>query len=174
MKKEWRIFFVVILSIFFTITARAVNINVNIPGASAVSNGDPVGMVANFYSFALLISGILAFGAIVWGGVQYALAAGNPSGQSEGKDWIMGALLGLLLLAGASLLLNTINPDLIKLNIQPLPAIPSTPLTGGQTQLPSTQEQTVVPGQAAPRQNPSTPAAEIPPAVSPDEQGPEE
>ncbi len=103
---------------------KAVNINVNIPGAS-VTNDNPAGIVANFYSFALLIGGVLAFGAIVWGGVQYALSAGNPSGQSEGKEWIVGALLGLLLLSTAYLILNVINPNLVKLTIPTLSPLPS-------------------------------------------------
>ncbi len=38
---------------------------------------------------------ILAFGAIVYGCTKHAVATGNP-GQSEGKEWIMGALYGIL------------------------------------------------------------------------------
>lgn len=124
----------IISGIVSAVTAKAVAINVQVPGAQAVSaSANPGGIVANFYSFALLISGILAFGAIVWGGIKYALAAGNPSGQSEGKEWIMGALWGILLLAGAYLLLHTINPALINLNIQPLSPLtqPSTQSGGG-------------------------------------------
>ena len=103
--------------------AQAV-INVNIPGGQPASINNPCTTVINFYWFALLISGILAFGAIVWGGVKYTIAAGNPSAQSEGKDWIMGALLGLLLLAGSYLVLNTINPALTKCEIQGLSRLP--------------------------------------------------
>ncbi len=81
--------------------------------------------VNNFYKFALLISGILAFGAIVYGGVKYTFAAGNPSGQSEGKEWVKGALLGLLLLGGAYLILRTINPELVDLSLAELPGLPA-------------------------------------------------
>ena len=63
-----------------------------------------------------MISGVLAFGAIVYGGIKYTLAAGNPSGQSEGKEWVKGALTGLLLLVGAYAILNIINPQLTSLN----------------------------------------------------------
>jgi hypothetical protein len=70
-----------------------------------------------------MIGGVLAFGAIVYGGVLYAISMGNPSRQSEGKEWIQSALIGLLLLAGATLILKTINPDLVNLNLPTLQTV---------------------------------------------------
>jgi hypothetical protein len=96
--------------------ARAVNISPTFPVPNAYPTSSPGGFVANFYQFALMISGVLAFGAVVYGGVKYISSAGNPSAQTDGKDWIEAALLGLLLLAGAYLVLNVINPDLTNLN----------------------------------------------------------
>jgi len=109
---------VILFSAVFSSTAQAVSISMSLPGpnVNSVTTG-PAGFVANFYQFALMLSGVLAFGAIVYGGVKYVTAAGNPSGQSDGKQWIEGALLGLLLLAGAYIILNVINPDLVNLNI---------------------------------------------------------
>ncbi len=94
----------------------AVTINVKLPtwqppGTTAPVAG-PLGFVQQFYNFGLMIGGILAVGAIVYGGIKYTFAAGNPSGQSEGKEWVKSALLGLLLLALATLILKTINPTL--------------------------------------------------------------
>jgi len=95
--------------------AEAETINPNIPGSE---NPESVsGIVANVYRFALMIGGILAFGAIVYGGIRYTASGGNPSGQSEGKEWIKQALWGLLLLVGASIVLGTINPDILKLRL---------------------------------------------------------
>ena len=120
-----------------TVVVKAIGINVNIPGAQvSAAAANPCTTVINFYKFALLISGILAFGAIVWGGIKYAVSAGNPSGQSEGKDWIKGALLGILLLAGAYLILNIINPALVHCQmpvIQQLPASTAPPSGGTAT-----------------------------------------
>lgn len=76
------------------------------------STADPAGMVANIYQFALIIAGILAFGQIVYAGIQFTISAGNPSKQSDAKDRITQALLGLLLLFGAVLILRTINPKI--------------------------------------------------------------
>ena len=111
----------------FTAHAAGITINPNLPGVTNVSTSGPAGWVAGFYNFALIISGILAFGAIVYGGVLYATSAGNASKQSEGRQWIWSALLGLLLLGSAYLILKTINPNLVKLQIAPLSSIQSNP-----------------------------------------------
>ena len=67
-----------------------------------------------------MLSGVLAFGAIVYGGVRYAFAAGNPSAQSEGKEWIKGALIGLFLLVSTYVILNVINPNIVKCTLPEL------------------------------------------------------
>jgi hypothetical protein len=116
--------FAIILSLAIAPMAHAVTISPAIPGINSNGAGTPPGAwVANFYQFALLIGGIMAFGAIVYGGVLHAISAGNPSRQSEGKKWIMDALLGLLLLAGAYIILNTVNPNLLNLNLPTLSPI---------------------------------------------------
>jgi hypothetical protein len=111
--------------------ALAVNIDTTLPGLT--NNGgaatNPCSYIFSFYTFALMIGGILAFGAIVYGGVKYTMAAGNPSGQSEGKEWVKGALLGLLLLVGAYLILNVVNPDIVKCTLPTIGGI--TNGTGG-------------------------------------------
>ena len=99
--------------------------------SSPTPSADPLAIINNFYQFALLISGLLAFGAIVYGGIKYILAAGNPSGQTEGREWIKSALLGLLLLVGAYLVLHTINPNLTKLSLPALEKIKPAEATAG-------------------------------------------
>jgi TRAP-type C4-dicarboxylate transport system permease small subunit len=106
--------------IVFAAGPTSITINTNLPGTNPSSSGIQ-GFVANFYSFALIIAGILAFGAIVWGGIKYATGGGNPTSESEGKSWITGALLGLLLLGGAWIILTTVNPQIASLNIAGLP-----------------------------------------------------
>jgi len=104
--------------------AAGIEINTNIPGPNP-SAENPGGMIANFYQFALMIGGVLAMGAIVYGGIRYTLAAGSPSAQTEGKEWIKQALYGLLLLVGAYLVLNTINPGLTNLSLPTLETLSS-------------------------------------------------
>jgi len=104
--------------------AAMIQINTNLPGKGATTGQNAVGgFIQNFYTFALLISGILAFGAIVWGGIRYATGRGNSSSESEGKSWITNALIGLLLLAGAWIILQTINPNILNLTLPALPGI---------------------------------------------------
>ncbi len=98
-----------------------ISIDTSIPGLAPATSIS--GLIQNFYSFALVIAGVLAFGAIVYGGIKYAVGHGNPSSESEGKSWIVGALLGLLLLASAYIILTTINPEITKLSIPQLPSL---------------------------------------------------
>jgi hypothetical protein len=129
-------------------------ISVGIPGSYANNTSTaPGAYIANFYQFALLIGGILAFGAIVFGGVKYVASAGNPSAQSDGKEWIWGALIGLLLLAGAYLILEVINPQLLNLNLPTLNAIsaatnppPSNAPTNGPSPQPNSCPPVTSPG----------------------------
>src|SRR5258708_39988061 len=106
---------------FFLTAFADTQINVNLPGSHTTSTIP--GVIANFYQFALIAAGILAFGAIVYGGVRYAAGRGNPAAESEAKSWINNALLGLLLLAGAWIVLYTINPQLVTLGTPGLPPI---------------------------------------------------
>ncbi len=89
----------------------------NITAATQPGNagGDLANWVQSFYLFSLVGGVFLAVGVIVWAGIRYSLAAGNPSTQSDARDQILQALLGLLLLFGAYLVLNTINPTLTNL-----------------------------------------------------------
>jgi hypothetical protein len=118
--------------------ARGVTINAGIPGSSDVAS--PAGIVANFYQFAVFFGGLVAFAVIVYAGVRYTLAAGNPSTQSDARDQITQALLGLLMLLGVYLLLNVINPDLVKLS---MPELEKIKLSGGSAVLHAPDSQAV-------------------------------
>jgi len=78
---------------------------------------NPAEFIRQIYIFLLSISGLLAFFAIIFGGVQRVIYAGNPEKIKDADEWIKSALWGLLLLFGAWVLLNTINPNLVKLEL---------------------------------------------------------
>jgi hypothetical protein len=110
------------LALISTASAATITISANLPGSlSTAASASPGAFVKSFYQYALFVSGLLAFGAIVYGGIKYAIARGNPSGETEARAWIWSALLGLLLLAGAYLILYTINPNLVNLSLPNLP-----------------------------------------------------
>jgi hypothetical protein len=99
-----------------------VQINPNIPGSIPINQG-PIAVVMNMYQYALMFAGLLVFGSIVWAGIRYAMAAGNPSTQSDARDQIWQALLGLVLLLGSYVILFTINPDLVRGSVPALQKI---------------------------------------------------
>lgn len=125
-----------VLSFFI---AKVLAVSVTLPGFTTPSDAsaNPGNWVQSFYNFALLLSGVLAFGVIVYGGVRYAASGGNPSKQAEAKSVITGALLGLLLLAGAYIVLYTINPNILSLKLpavetlKQVPPPPPPPPSGG-------------------------------------------
>ena len=79
----------------------------------------PSEIIDYIYRFGLGIGAFLAFGWIVYAGFRYAAAGDSPSVRSEARDQITQALLGLLLLVGATALLNIINSRLTNL-VDPL------------------------------------------------------
>ncbi len=101
------------------------------PTIQAVTEQSKPGeIIVNIYNFALMLGGILAFGMIVYGAVRYTMSGGNPSGQSDARDAITQALLGLLLLMGAFVVLNLVNPELTGLGLPKLGKIK--PISEGQ------------------------------------------
>jgi hypothetical protein len=72
--------------------------------------------VNQIYIWSLAAAAILALFMIVIGGYITMTAAGNAERASRGKNYIQSSLIGLVLLIGAYVLLNTINPDLVNFN----------------------------------------------------------
>jgi hypothetical protein len=69
------------------------------------------------YTYVVSIGGILATVMIIFGGIVYLTAGGNPGRIGEAKEYIGNALIGLVLLFTSYLLLQTLNPDLVKLSM---------------------------------------------------------
>ena len=65
------------------------------------------------FTFAIMVAGLLAFGALIYGGFSYLTSAGDPSKMKEGQDQIMAGFLGLIIILSSYLILNTINPQLV-------------------------------------------------------------
>ena len=123
------------LTFFIPIPTYAqVHISASIPGTYDTSNAataSPGQFIADFYQYALVIGGILAFGVIVYGGIRYMTSAGNPSGQGDAKEWVQAAIMGILLLAGAYFILKVINPNLVNLSLPSLQSVGQVNTSGG-------------------------------------------
>jgi hypothetical protein len=129
MKKLFLILFLIFLTMPFVLFAAEANIepiNPNLPYVKDATS--PIGIIGGFYRFALAISGFLAIAVIVYGAIKYATNAGNAGNLADAKEWIYSALLGILLLAGAYILLYTIGGT--QLTVLRLPTLTPTSTPG--------------------------------------------
>jgi hypothetical protein len=96
------------------------SLSLGIPGTHDVKKEGLPALVANIYDLALMLAGFLAFASIVYGGIMYLSQPGNHEAQSQAKERIRDAILGLLLLIGLYMVMNIINPDLTNLRFPSL------------------------------------------------------
>ena len=82
---------------------------------TAVTDESIAAYIVRLYWFAVGAAGIVAVAVIVGGGIYYMTSSGNPGKQNEAKSYITSALWGVILLLGSFFILNTINPEIIKL-----------------------------------------------------------
>jgi len=99
-----------------------------------IKEGEGVTLSVYMQAIYQLIIGLGIIFAVVMiavGGVQYVMAI-IPSAKQEGKSRIVGAIFGLILLLSSWVILNTLNPQLLKAGLN-LPGITiiSPPVTGG-------------------------------------------
>lgn len=78
--------------------------------------------LADIYNFALILVGIAVVIQLIRGGWDWFTALGNPGKVKAGKEKILNAIIGFLIILASYLILNTINPDLLKGNLT-LPGI---------------------------------------------------
>ena len=98
----------------------------DVPGFEGQSQSFPQ-YIRNIYILAMWLAGISALVMITIGGFWYMTSAGNTSRMNTAKGIITDAIIGLVLMLTAWLILNTINPDLTRVN---LTGMTSTPITG--------------------------------------------
>jgi len=83
--------------------------------------------VKYIFNFSIAIAGLIAFGALVYGGFRYITSVGAPLAQTEAKDQIFAGIIGLIILLSSYLILTTINPQLVMLKLEPViwPELPT-------------------------------------------------
>lgn len=97
-----------------------------IPGTDGLGSDLP-GYVLALYKFALIAIILSAVFMLSIGGFFYLTSAGNTSALSTAKSIIFDALIGLVIALAAYLILNVINPDLVRVSINGLSVTPSAP-----------------------------------------------
>jgi len=110
--------FAIILSVTLLLLPVFALAQTNACDTAASSDPSNIGKCINqVYIWSLGAGALLALVMIVFGGYITLTAAGNAERASRGKNFIFSSVVGLILLFGAYLLLNTINPDLVNFKI---------------------------------------------------------
>ena len=107
-------------------------------------SGSPAELIKTYFTFGLIGAGLIALFAVAYGGIRYLLSGTSETGKTTGKQWIFSAVSGLALLLAAFLILYTINPALISLELPDLNKSPE------QTNLSGLVEMPLVSGQSEP------------------------
>jgi len=118
------LFTIILISIFAAlgglVFAQQVDVNYpDIPGADTPEKNktDVADYVKYAFNFALIASGIIALGVLVWAGFKYFTSAGSPQKMKDARDRIAAVLIGLVILFGSYIILTTINPNLVIFNL---------------------------------------------------------
>lgn len=80
-------------------------------------------IIPALYRFGLGLVGISALAALIVGGIMYMTAGGSQDQTKRARTWLGNAFFGLALALLSYLILNTINPDLLKkldLRLEPI------------------------------------------------------
>lgn len=86
----------------------------SLPGIGQTSNFTEY--ISQGFILAIAIGAALAFVMITYGGIVYATADAVQNKQN-GRKFIEDAVIGLIILIGSFAILNTINPELVDMNI---------------------------------------------------------
>lgn len=119
MKINKKIIIAVAASLPIVVAAGAqYRLSAPIPGLEKVGGATPFfSYLEQFIPFLLGATAILAMVMITIGGIQYVISGGNESQRSDAKSRIWHAIGGLTLAAISWIILNTINPDLVKFRL---------------------------------------------------------
>ncbi len=71
--------------------------------------------VAFIYKYGMGVASVLSVLVLIFAGVQWIISGGNAEAISSAKHKIVGAVIGLVILAAAYTILYTVNPDLVNL-----------------------------------------------------------
>lgn len=95
-----------------------------IPGIPAITDTSGLGdYISYFFGLAIILAGVLAVVVLATGGVRLIMSAGNVTSRKEATDMIKGSILGMALVATSFMILRTINIQLVKPSLAPLPSV---------------------------------------------------
>lgn len=65
------------------------------------------GLIDTVANFIITIGIIIVVIAIVWAGIQFAIAGGDAEKQGKAKEWLKNGLIAAVIVLGVGVLLNT-------------------------------------------------------------------
>ena len=125
-KKLFLIFFLVLFSVLilsnFSFAQKPLEVDYpKVFGEKLPENPLLPEYIKYIFNLALLIGGLIAFGALVSGGFRYMSSVGSPATMDDAKNQITAGILGLIILLSSYLVLTTVNPQLVILKIKKTP-----------------------------------------------------
>lgn len=109
---------------FFAETVLGRDLELSYPNLPNPAGGDPITLTSDtslpqllnyFFTFFVMIGGLIAFGVIVFAGFQFMISGANPAMRSQAMNRIRNVIFGLVLLLSSYIIFNTINPELVLL-----------------------------------------------------------
>lgn len=90
----------------------------NLPGTDPNQINNFPSFIIYIVNFSFWVVGLALFGAFLYSGILWLTAAGNMAKISKAREVLMNAILGFILLLSSWLILNVINPDLVKTKLE--------------------------------------------------------
>lgn len=87
-----------------------------LPGTTEGGKATLQSYLPGLFKLVIGLAAVLAVGWIIWGGIEY-ITTDAISGKEEGKKRIQNAVIGLVIVITSYLILNTINHNLLELNL---------------------------------------------------------
>lgn len=93
-------------------------------------NSDLIGRyIQAFYNYGMAAAGILAAIVLMAGGVLWLTSGGDSGKVGQAKELIIGSIIGTIILFSSWIILNTVNPELLKLKTIETIAVKKTTFT---------------------------------------------
>jgi len=112
--------FILLSVISYQLTFAAYEWEVPLPPApgGATLNPDSIDSLFTYiYNFGLGLGGLFAFFRLVYAGILWGSEGSGISAKADAKNTIINTIFGLLLLLFSWVILNTINPQILNLNL---------------------------------------------------------
>lgn len=123
-QKKYVILFFVLLFLFIASSTFATQVDwpkAPLTGTDLKESSEFHEFIEYVYGWGIGLGAILTFAVIVYGGILYMISEGDPGKTRMAISRITSALLGLVLLLSSFIILNTINPQIVRL--APIPSM---------------------------------------------------